>query len=246
MTRSASVLLVDDDDVLREMMRVALSRHESFEVVGDARNGEDALVLVDQVHPDIVVLDLSLPGIAGRDVLTRLRATNPYIRVVVYSGAESEGARSALDLGAHEVVAKSDHLSGLLTVLEDLVANSLDVATLDLEHDASSVRRARRFTEQQMGDWDLANLVENAVLIVSELVTNAITHGESRCRVVLRRGIGSIRVEVADHGAGSPEPQPHSTVSPGGRGLMIVATLATAWGIAPSPYGKMVWAELAA
>ncbi len=243
---AATVLLVDDDADLRRLLRAALAGNERFEVVGDAADGESALRLADRVHPDIVVLDLGLPDIAGREVLTRLRGRHPGVRVIVFTGTEPESVSSMQSLGAAGVVIKGAHLSRLLAVLEDVVDQPVEVAGLELERRPDSVGQARRFTQERLTDWGARAITENAVLVVSELVTNAITHGRSACKVVLRWGYGSLRIEVADFGPGSPEPQPQSTMRPSGRGLMIVSSVATAWGIDPCDVGKIVWAEIAA
>lgn len=248
MARQASVLLVDDDEDLRNLLRAALANSEVLDVIADAADGETALRLAAEMHPDIVVLDLGLPGIAGREVLTRLRELHPDVRVVIFTGDETEGRSSAVAFAAAGVVVKGERLSRLLSVLEDVAGQSGDVATVDLSQDPASVGQARRFTRERLERWGADALIENAVLVVSELVTNAITHAGSVCRVVLRRsaGSGSIRIEVTDFGSGSPEPQTPSPIRPNGRGLLIVSSVAAAWGIDPSVDGKIVWAEIAA
>ncbi|HVE94543.1 MAG TPA: response regulator [Acidimicrobiales bacterium] len=248
MAPHASVLLVDDDEDLRHLLRVALAKSDVLDVIGDAGDGESALRLAAEMRPDIVVLDLGLPDIAGREVLTRLRELHPDVRVVIFTGDEDAGRSALVSEAAAGVVVKGERLSRLLNVLEDVAGQSGDVATVDLSQDPASVGQARRFTRERLERWGAGALVESSVLVVSELVTNAITHAGSVCRVVLRRNTstGSVRIEVTDFGAGSPEPQPPSPIRPNGRGLLIVSSLATAWGIDPSTNGKIVWAEIAA
>ena len=241
-----SVLLVDDDADLRGMLRAALAHNSLFEVVGDAADGESALRLADRVRPDIVVLDLGLPDIAGHELLSRLRERHPDVQVVVFTGNDTESPSSMQRLGAAGVVMKGGQLSGLLAVLEDVAGGTVEVSRLDLDQRPDSVGEARRFTRERLARWGAEELTDDAVLVVSELVTNAITHGHSRCKVALRWAPGSLRIEVTDFGDGSPQPQPQSTVRPSGRGLMIVSSVARAWGIDPRAVGKIVWAEIAA
>jgi anti-sigma regulatory factor (Ser/Thr protein kinase) len=85
---------------------------------------------------------------------------------------------------------------------------------------------------------------DDAVLVVSELVTNALVHARSGATVTLRARAGRVRVEVTDHGAGSPEPRSPAPETVGGRGLLLVAAVAETWGIDPADDGKVVWAEL--
>jgi anti-sigma regulatory factor (Ser/Thr protein kinase) len=84
---------------------------------------------------------------------------------------------------------------------------------------------------------------EQALLVVSELATNAIVHAGGVLYLQLWHADGHIRIEVADSSAKVPGPVKVYLTS--GRGLQMVEALATAWGSEPRPWGKVVWAELA-
>src|SRR6476659_4986776 len=84
------VLLVDDVVDVRRMLRAALRLRGGFEVVGEAGDGAEAVGLVGELRPDVVVLDLGLPDIAGRELLIRIRDRSPGSQVVVFSGGASE------------------------------------------------------------------------------------------------------------------------------------------------------------
>lgn len=84
------VLIVDDSDVLREMLRCTLEML-GHEVVGDAATGEEAFAAYDKLRPDLVMLDLVLPGIDGLEVLRRLRAKDPRAQVILFTGNNTEG-----------------------------------------------------------------------------------------------------------------------------------------------------------
>jgi anti-sigma regulatory factor (Ser/Thr protein kinase) len=94
-------------------------------------------------------------------------------------------------------------------------------------------------------DWDLAGMVDDAALIVTELVTNAVRHGKSDFRLRLSRTPGAFRIEVVDEGEGTPEPQPLDIEAEGGRGIMLVDAMSSSWGVENVPRGKLVWAEIA-
>jgi len=86
------VLLVDDHEMVRAGLRTFLGLQPDIEVVGEAGSGEQALALVPRLAPDIVLLDLVLPGMPGLEVARRLRAAHPEVKVVVltsYAGEES-------------------------------------------------------------------------------------------------------------------------------------------------------------
>lgn len=116
-----------------------------------------------------------------------------------------------------------------------------------------SLRAARRDLADQLHGWVLPVLVDDAVLILSELATNALTHGTGPVWYRLRRtvdaaGAEAVRLEVGDHGPGCPDGSLPGAQPPAdachGRGLHIVASLATAWGTAVLPHGHLVWADL--
>ena len=79
------VLVVDDMDSMRTLVVHYLSRIDTVSVVGEADNGKSALDLVVDRHPDIVLLDISLPGISGVEVARRIKSAVPNIRIYLFS-----------------------------------------------------------------------------------------------------------------------------------------------------------------
>ncbi|HVN48481.1 MAG TPA: response regulator transcription factor [Bacteroidota bacterium] len=82
------ILLVDDLDAMRSLVRLFLRRHSSVEVVAEAANGEQAIELCRQHRPDVVLCDISLPGSSGVDVGKHLKQIYPSMRVYLYSAFE--------------------------------------------------------------------------------------------------------------------------------------------------------------
>lgn len=240
------VLLVDDAPEARRLVRTALRFHGGFEIVGEASTGVAAVMLVEELVPDVVVLDLGLPDITGRDVLTRVREQNPQVKVVIFSGAEPED-RGWWDEHAEGYVLKDTDIDYLVGLLESAARPLPEPeAVLELPQDLGSVRSARRFVKEILTQWDLQALLDDALIVVSELAANAITHAGSDYRVRLTASARSVRIEVRDGGVGTPEPQPQSLTSEHGRGLLMVASIAASWGIERSEGArKLVWAELA-
>src|SRR5438067_7506491 len=79
------VLIADDHSVVREGIRHVLSSDIGFEVVGEAADGAEAVSLAMTLAPDVVVLDLSMPGLSGLDAAARLRATLPDVNILILS-----------------------------------------------------------------------------------------------------------------------------------------------------------------
>lgn len=102
----ARVMVVDDDTLMREVLK-ALLRDEGFQVAGEARDGPSALSLVERTRPDIVCLDVNMPGMSGLDVLKSIRNRYPDIRVVMITGDSSMGTvREAVGFGAMGYIIK--------------------------------------------------------------------------------------------------------------------------------------------
>ena len=84
-----SVLIVDDHPVVRTGIRGLLEGHPDFEVVGEATNGEEAVDLAGRLEPDVVLMDLRMPGTDGVAATARLRKTRPGSRVLVLTTSDS-------------------------------------------------------------------------------------------------------------------------------------------------------------
>jgi anti-sigma regulatory factor (Ser/Thr protein kinase) len=93
--------------------------------------------------------------------------------------------------------------------------------------------------------WDCQPAIDTLELILSEVVSNAVVHARSEPEVSVRLLEGFLRVEVADDSDAMPEVRPVDEMDTGGRGLRILTSESTRWGIAPRPGGgKAVWFEV--
>lgn len=236
-------LLVDDVDDVRRLVRTALRFHGGFEVVAEAKDGSEAVSLAEGLHPDVVVLDLGLPDLAGREVLTRIRELSPSTKVVVYSGNDADDPWVRDHVEGY--VLKDEELQYLVELLASVGSRATRQSVLELPKALTSAALARRFVTATLTDWSLAPLIDPALLVASELAANAVTHADSAFRIQLSLTARTLRIDVVDFGEGTPEPQPPSTTDEHGRGLLLIDALTTAWGIEEGPQnGKLVWAEL--
>jgi serine phosphatase RsbU (regulator of sigma subunit)/anti-sigma regulatory factor (Ser/Thr protein kinase) len=121
-------------------------------------------------------------------------------------------------------------------------AVSGDVVEIVLPADPRSVRDARRAVDRLGHRNGLdADLVEAAVLLTSELVTNAIVHGRSDARLKVTATARSVRVEVADDNDRIPVLQTHDDEALSGRGVSLLELMASSWGVEEAGIGKVVW-----
>lgn len=238
------MLVVEDVAELRSVLRRSLRLRGGFDVVADAGDGAAAIVGAARHQPDLIVLDLDLPDIAGHEVLTRLRGVAPGAQVVVYTG--SVGAEGADLVGNFDAfVTKDRDIAYLVDLLCRLNRPRYDTAAVDLGPQPADVPAARRFLSERCRLWGCAELLEDAHVVVTELVTNAFLHAGTRCE--LRAGLSdrTLRLQVTDYGGGIPDPQAADDRAEHGRGLLLVSALSIAWGVEALPGGgKLVWAEL--
>jgi two-component system, NarL family, invasion response regulator UvrY len=117
------VLLVDDHAVVREGYRRLLERDESLTVVGEAAAMAEALMLDAQLQPDVVVLDIALPGVSGIEILRRLIARRPDARVLIFSMYQ-DGiyATHAMNAGAFGYLSKASAPDLLVNAVRTVAA----------------------------------------------------------------------------------------------------------------------------
>jgi len=110
-----SVLIVDDNSLIRSTLRSWIEGHEHFEVCGEAENGMAAVQKVEEMHPDIVILDLQMPVMDGLEAARRISNIAPDTAMVMFTMHPSrELLKAAQAVGVRDVVSKTDQLSDQL------------------------------------------------------------------------------------------------------------------------------------
>jgi two-component system, NarL family, response regulator NreC len=126
MAETIRVLLVDDHAVLRAGLKALLKLEPDLDVVGEAATGEAALERVQSLRPDVVVMDLAMPGLGGLDATRQITSSNPATRVLILtSQAEEEYLLPVLEAGGsgyvHKTNADQDLIAAIRTVARDEV-----------------------------------------------------------------------------------------------------------------------------
>lgn len=107
--RPVTVLIVDDQDPFRNVARAVVNATPGFEVTADAATGEEAVAKADVTHPDLVLMDINLPGINGMEATRQILTSQPGSVVILLSTyAKSDLPANALDCGAVSYVHKED------------------------------------------------------------------------------------------------------------------------------------------
>jgi DNA-binding NarL/FixJ family response regulator len=116
-----SVLIADDHPLLLAGIRRTLERSDDFEVIGEASSGPEVLSMVDRRRPDVVLLDLHMPGVVGAECVARIGRDWPAVKVVILSANEDRGSiDAALNAGACAYVVKSVQPADLPSILRQV------------------------------------------------------------------------------------------------------------------------------
>jgi len=115
------VLIVDDHAVLRQALRMLLENQPEVEVVGDASNGREALEACEKFHPDVVLMDMVMPGLNGLEATRQIRRRAPKAKVLILTGyMEDEQILAALRAGASGYVVKKSDVQELLLGIQSV------------------------------------------------------------------------------------------------------------------------------
>ena len=187
-SRPIRVLLADDHSIMRDGLRVMLEQSGEFEVVGQARDGEEAVRAASELAPDVVVLDVMMPNKDGVEACREIMESLPDTRVVMLTASTEEDAViEAVAAGATGYLQK---VSGM----EQLLATVRDVAAGEIRLPASIVRRVfaaiRAGAEQE--EKGLGGLTQRELQILASFC-----RGLSYARIAEARGVKAVTIRNA-------------------------------------------------
>ena len=121
--KAKSVVVVEDQTAICELIIEMLEARGAYRVLGSTADGHEGLALAKQLKPDILILDILLPGISGLEVLRQLHDTQPDLKVLIFSAkSEKQIARGLLKAGVRGYVPKSARLSELRQAVDAVAA----------------------------------------------------------------------------------------------------------------------------
>lgn len=120
--RAVRVVVADDDVEVRTLVGFILSQDPTVLLVGEAQDGESAIILVRQAQPDLVVMDVMMPGVGGLEATRRIKREWPETRILVLTNlTDDDTRRSAFLNGADSFITKRDIATRLLVAIKDTI-----------------------------------------------------------------------------------------------------------------------------
>jgi DNA-binding NarL/FixJ family response regulator len=180
LARTITTILVDDHTLFRDGIRELLSTEPDIEVVAEGRSGQDAITLTAQHQPDVVLLDVEMPGPPPQEVIPHIHAICPKSRVVIVTMyADPELAHELMTIGARAYLVKDvscEQLFGAIrTVMHDDVRTLLASARANLD----------RLARASLADKPMLSAREQAVL---ELAARAMTNAQIGSTLFIAEG----------------------------------------------------------
>lgn len=141
------VLIVDDHVAVAESLLALLERDESFELTEVARDADEALRIVRERQPDVVLMDQALPGMSGAEAAAHVIAASPKTAVIMFSGGMTDDELvTAVESGIRGYLSKGSHVAEVITAIRRAAAGEI---LLDRDELARLLRRARERTQQR-------------------------------------------------------------------------------------------------
>jgi DNA-binding NarL/FixJ family response regulator len=193
MTPKTTILIADDHGVLRAGLRALLNAEPDLEVVGEAAHGDEAVRLARQFQPDVVLMDISMPGSGGLDATRRLSETAPNTRVLILTVYEDDGVlEEAIRVGAAGYILKR-------ALESELVSAIRAVARGDMYVHPGMVRGLLSRTALVPGEEPAADALTPRELEVLELIAHGHTNRQiAKILSISERTVESHRANLMD------------------------------------------------
>ncbi len=174
------VLIVDDHSVLRQALRMLLESQAEVEVVGDASNGREALDATEKLHPDVVLMDMVMPGLNGLEATRQIRRRSPKAKILILTGyMEDEQILAALRAGASGYVVKKSDVQELLLGIQTVHRGNTYFSSAISEGDAVQDYLWQAKKPESKTGYDLLTSREREVLqLIAEGYSNQKIAGE--------------------------------------------------------------------
>ncbi len=190
--RALRVLIVDDHPLVREGIRAMLSTDPGIEVAGEADGGAEAIKITKELEPDVVLMDISMPGMNGLEVTRRIKVANPSTAVIILTMYSSEMyVVEALRAGAAGYLAKDSSPEFLCHAIRAVVSGGTMVRSDLLRYAIQGMSRMPLRPEERKGNFPMAEW-----LTVRELdVLRLVGHGKGNKEIAAEMHLAEVTVK---------------------------------------------------
>lgn len=168
------IVLAEDHTILRAGLKSLLESTQKFVVVGEADNGRDAIRRVAELKPDLIIVDLSMPGLSGIDAIREIKDRYPEVKALVLTvHCEEEYVHSSLDAGANGYVLKDATHVELIAAAERVLDGKTYLSPEITEKVVTSYLQANKNNPEPATRWDSVTMRERQILkLIAEGHTN--------------------------------------------------------------------------
>ena len=168
------IVIAEDHTILRAGLKALLESNSNFEVVGEADNGRDAIRRVAELKPDLIIMDLSMPGLSGIDAVKDIRDRYPEVKALVLTvHSEEEYVLSSLEAGANGYVLKDATQNELIAAAERVLNGKTYLSPEITEKVVDSYLQANKNSREPVTKWDSVTQRERQILkLIAEGHTN--------------------------------------------------------------------------
>ena len=164
------VMIVDDHNLVREGLKAVFGQGDEIDVVGEAGSGEEAIELVDKIKPDVILMDISMPGINGIQATKLIRDKHPDAKIVILTMLDQEGyVYEAIKAGATGYMLKSTSSDELVNAIQTVNEGK---ALLHPDATAQLLKEFVTLAQNKAKDYGLSNREMEVLQLLSEGKTN--------------------------------------------------------------------------
>jgi len=167
---SIKVMIVDDHNLVREGLKAVFDQGDEIDVVGEAGSGEEAIEMVNKMKPDVILMDISMPGMNGIQATKLIRDANPDAKIVILTMLDQEGyVYEAIKAGATGYMLKSTSSDELVNAIQTVNEGK---ALLHPDATAQLLKEFVTLAQNKAKDYGLSNREMEVLQLLSEGNTN--------------------------------------------------------------------------
>lgn len=190
----ATILLIDDHPMLRTGVKQLISMAPDIQVIGEASNGEQGIELAESLDPDLILLDLNMPGMNGLETLDKLREKSLSGRVVVFSVSNhEEDVVTALKRGADGYLLKDMEPEDLLKALQQAAAGEMVLSEALTPVLAASLRANRDISQLTPRERDILKLIAQG--LPNKMIARRLDITESTVKVHVKHMLKKMKLK---------------------------------------------------